>query len=236
MTELVWACTMCGYCDGICPKHVRNVELVLHLRRELHGAPKPSAPKGGPLVLGCTIRERAAHLVPSIQAFLRKIGRDATVDEGCCGALDVQAGRATPARARAGVVVDPVCSPQFEAEHLGELAMRNLGLFELKGPFFYHVPHQLLNADPDRYYPLYDALRRTTGCATNLDLNRLARSTSMGSLQGLSGKDARDVRAAVKRLLAHAKVERVITCSPADYLAYKEHSGLETRFITECLK
>ena len=44
-----------------------------------------------------------------------------------------------------------------------------------------------------RVYPLYDALRRRFDCDMNFDLNRLARSTSAGSVQGLSGRDARDI-------------------------------------------
>src|SRR5712691_7981869 len=35
MVEPIWACTLCGYCDAICPTRVHNVEIVLHLRREL---------------------------------------------------------------------------------------------------------------------------------------------------------------------------------------------------------
>ncbi len=35
MVEPIWACTLCGYCDAICPTHVNNVKIVLHLRREL---------------------------------------------------------------------------------------------------------------------------------------------------------------------------------------------------------
>jgi len=85
-------------------------------------------------------------------------------------------------------------------------------------------------------YPLYDALRRRFDCDMNFDLNRLARSTSAASVQGLSGKDARDIPAAVARLLAHTRADRIVTCSPADYLAFKAYSGRETLFITECLR
>src|SRR6185295_8588719 len=35
MVEPIWACTLCGYCDAICPNDVQNVKIVLHLRREL---------------------------------------------------------------------------------------------------------------------------------------------------------------------------------------------------------
>jgi ferredoxin len=256
MVESIWACTLCGFCDAICPTHVHNVEIVLHLRRELDARvrlkpdttdtradtgvvsgfsrtlERPSA-----LVLGCTIRERAPHLIPSIRDFLGRIGRASDpADEGCCGSFEVEAGRATRARAKAGVVSDPVCLEQYDAEFLGVLAMQHLDLFELKAPFYYYAPHRLVNRDHARVYPLYDALRRRFGCDTNLDLNRLARSTSAASVQGMTGRDARDIPAAVARLLAHSKAERIITCSPADYLAFTMYSGRETLFITECLR
>ena len=83
---------------------------------------------------------------------------------------------------------------------LGALAMQHLELFDLEPPFYYYAPHRLVNRDHARMYPLYDALRRRFDCDMNFDLNRLARSTSAGSLQGLSGHNARDIRAAVARL------------------------------------
>jgi ferredoxin len=264
MVESIWACTLCGFCDAICPTHVHNVDIVLHLRRELvevrqkpdttGDAVSPSSVVSGfpsadlrtgsrtvqgryALVLGCTIRERAPHLISSIREFLGRIGRASDpADEGCCGSFEVEAGRATRARAKAGVVSDPVCLEQYDAEFLGVLAMQHLDLFELKPPFYYYAPHRLVNRDHARVYPLYDALRRRFGCDMNIDLNRLARSTSASSVQGMTGRDARDIPAAVGRLLAHSKAERIITCSPADYLAFTMYSGRETLFITECLR
>jgi len=191
------------------------------------------------LVLGCTIRERAPHLIPSIRRFLSRIGRPSdaaeTSSDACCGSLEVEEGRALPVKVKAGVVADPVCIEQYDAEFLGVLAMQHLELFDLEPPFYYYAPHRLVNRDHARLYPLYDGLRRRFDCEMNFDLNRLARSTSAGSVQGLTGHNARDIPAAVARLLAHSKAERIITCSPADYLAFKAYSGLETRYITECL-
>ena len=251
MVEPIWACTMCGYCDAICPTHVQNVQIVLHLRRDLEAVrlkadttsanPAVSAfsrtnPASFELVLGCTIRERAPHLIHSIRAFLDRIGRPTSLaDEGCCGSLDVEAGRALPGRARAGIVADPICLEQYDADYLGALAMQHLDFFDLSTSFYYFVPHRLVNRDHARMYPLYNALRTRYGCDTNLDLNRLARSTSAGSVQGLSGDREHEVKAAVERLLEHSRAERIVTCSPADYLAFTTYSGRETRFITECL-
>jgi ferredoxin len=270
MVESIWACTLCGYCDAICPSDVHNVDIVLHLRRELaevrlkpettgngfevrpeqdpsgatsvvSGSGRTAQPTAtSALVLGCTIRDRAPQLIPSIREFLSRIGRsseapDATSD-GCCGSLAVEAGRARPSRAQAGVVADPMCLEQYDAEFLGALAMQHLDLFDLEPPFYYYAPHRLVNRDHARMYPLYDGLRRRFDCDMNFDLNRLARSTSAGSLQGLSGRNARDIPAAVARLLEHTRAERIVTCSPADYLAFKAYSGRDTRFITECLR
>jgi ferredoxin len=240
MVEPVWACTLCGYCDAVCPSDVHNVEIVLQLRRDLAGGGLTAvdALATRALVLGCTIRDRAAYLIPSIVEFLRLLGRPSgPSDEGCCGSLEVEAGRAMPARrVKAGVVADPICLEQYDAEFLGVVAMGHLDLFEFKPPFYYYAPHRIVNRDHARMYPLYHALSRHFGCDMNFDLNRLARSTSAGSVQGLSGHDARDIPAAVARLLACSRADRIITCSPADYLAFKAYSGRETRFITECLR
>jgi ferredoxin len=253
MVESIWACTLCGYCDAVCPSEVHNVDIVLHLRRELADpavasrpppaslAPNEAASLQEPsLVLGCTIRERAPHLIPSIRRFLSRIGRpsdDPQASSGtCCGSLDVEAGRAPRVKIKAGVVADPVCIEQYHADFLGALAMQHLDLFDLEPPFYYYAPHRLINRDYARMYPLYDELRRRFDCDMNFDLNRLALSTSAGSIQGLSGHNARDIPAAVARLLAHSRAERIITCSPADYLAFKAYSGRDTRYITEYLR
>jgi len=256
LVESIWACTLCGYCDAICPSDVHNVDIVLHLRRELAllalsepagraegseatGRVEGRGPASEALVLGCTIRERAPHLIPSIREFLSRIGRASDISEGasvaCCGSLEVEAGRARPVKVKAGVVADPVCMEQYDAEFLGVLAMQHLEMFDLEPPFYYYAPHRLVNRDHARFYPLYDGLRRRFGCDMNFDLNRLARSTSAGSIQGLTGHNARDIPAAVTRLLAHSRAERIVTCSPADYLAFRAYSGRDTRYITECL-
>jgi ferredoxin len=238
LVESIWACTLCGYCDAICPSDVHNVDIVLHLRRGLvDDAPiNRPLPASSALVLGCTIRERAPHLIPSILRFLSRIGRPSDVSsDACCGSLEVEAGRAPRVKVKAGVVADPVCIEQYDAEFLGALAMQHLDLFDLEPPFYYYAPHRLVNRDHARLYPLYDRLRHRFNCDMNFDLNRLARSTTAGSVQGLAGHDARDIPAAVARLLAHSRAERIVTCSPADYLAFKAYSGRDTRYITECL-
>jgi ferredoxin len=232
MKEALDACTLCGYCDAVCPKHVENVAITLKLRRDLHGPVKPSTPPTHRLILGCTIRERAPELIPSIREFLRRIDiHDEPETSGCCGAKDVEAGQALPAQARGGIACDPVCAGQYDdVLPLGRLALENPQHFDFKPPFYYFAPHRLINGMHETFYPIYHALREKTGCEMNLDLNRLARSITASAI------NPKDVEGAVKRLLRHSKAERIITCSPAEYLAFKEHSGRETLFITQCLR
>src|SRR5439155_551795 len=152
MTELIWACTMCGYCDAICPKDVQNVAIVLALRRELWGTPRRSRHEQADLVLGCTLRERLPELIPSIRRFVQRIGYRADVtDADCCGSLDVERGAVVPTPVRAGVVCDPICLEQYDGEFLGALAMRHLDMFDLKGRVYYFVPPRLVNRSPERF-------------------------------------------------------------------------------------
>ena len=136
---------------------------------------------------------------------------------------------------KAGVVADPVCLEQYDADFLGVLAMQHLELFDLEPPFYYYAPHRLVNRDHARIYPLYDELRRRFDCDMNFDLNRLARSTSAGSVQGLSGeKRARRFgrrRASVERFASRADRHVLARRLPG----IQGVSGRETRFITECL-
>ena len=164
MVEPIWACTLCGYCDAICPSDVHNVKIVLHLRREL--AERRSSPSSPPQGRGRWSSDARSAIAPPTSSPRSK---------SSCGGSAVPPGPRTqgvaarsrwrpaarpPARVRAGVVADPVCLEQYDAEFLGLLAMQHLDLFELKPPFYYYAPHRIVNRDHARAYPLYDALRR----------------------------------------------------------------------------
>src|SRR2546425_13159467 len=61
MVEPIWACTLCGHCDAICPTHVHNVEIVLHLRRELAEVrlPAPRSTAGKPATTAIPLNRRS---------------------------------------------------------------------------------------------------------------------------------------------------------------------------------
>ena len=74
MEKSISACTLCGYCDAVCPSEVHNVEIVLHLGVNSPAQATAIEPESRDprVVLGCTIRERAPHLIPSIRQFLSR--------------------------------------------------------------------------------------------------------------------------------------------------------------------
>jgi hypothetical protein len=145
-------------------------EIVLHLRRELRrrrAAAERRRRRRAPAVLGCTIRERAPHLIPSIEEFLRRIGRPGgPADEAAAGRS--RSRPAGDAGARAGRRRRrSVCLEQYDAEFLGCWPCSTSTCSICEPPFYYYAPHRIVNRDHARAYPLYDALRRRFGCDMN---------------------------------------------------------------------
>ena len=104
-------------------------------------------------------------------------------------------------------------------------------------PFYYYAPHRLVNRDHARVYPLYDALRRRFDCDMNIDLNRLARSTSAGSVQGLSGRArARHSRAPSRACWRTRGPSGLSPARPPTTWRSRPTRGARRCFITECLR
>ncbi|MDX8390634.1 MAG: (Fe-S)-binding protein, partial [Mariprofundaceae bacterium] len=69
----------------------------------------------------------------------------------------------------------------------------------------------------------YDGLRQTTGCSMNLDLNRMAMATGIGSLA--SAKQCFDVKKQVEWIIQGRKFQRVVVENPAEQKIFSEISG-----------
>lgn len=169
------SCTLCGYCEAVCPREVRNVEIALSL-----GFRIPNA-----CVAPAEFRDR------------------------CCGTT----------------VVDPRCYWRLRRAGTSAswLGAQYASRAKLRPTDLYVVPAILVNLWHDEFYPVYHALRERTGARTNLDLNRLARSLGPDPAVG------------VRRMIERARPARIVTCSAPDFVAFRDHSGIETRFITECV-
>jgi NAD-dependent dihydropyrimidine dehydrogenase PreA subunit len=190
----------------------------------------------------------------AVQAMLRHLGRDAAVadDDGSDLALDLEVGLPVPASreerwlstlasARRLVVAEgllhrflrtrlPKAKVVGVAEALLDVravraALRptDLLVFEARG---YH-------ADFERLVRVYDRLRRETGCATNLDLHRLAIPTGATSAQargGVSGVDQEHLA----RLMAEGHAPgRVVVESESDRAPFARALGVPVVHLAE---
>jgi ferredoxin len=72
------------------------------------------------------------------------------------------------------------------------------------------------HADFARLVRTYDALRQSTGCCMNLDLQRAAIPTGAASLQAIAGRSDLDVADQVRWILEGRRIERVIVEDVAD--------------------
>lgn len=81
---------------------------------------------------------------------------------------------------------------------------------KLRPQDFYVIEPRAYHADRERLVRHYDALRRRTGCAMNLDLQRLAVPTTAGSLATTEGKSRVDVREQAKWILEGREFGRIV--------------------------
>ncbi len=79
----------------------------------------------------------------------------------------------------------------------------------------------------------YDALRKQTGCGINLDLNRMAIATGIGSIADESGKF--DIEKQVQWLVQGRNFKRVIVENHADMALLREITGKPVFCVAELL-
>ena len=189
------ACVLCGACDPVCPEDIALGDMILDLRRELARdlppvvAPVAEPPPAGALLLaGADLRADAA-LLARVQALL---GLHLATDDGADIALALEAGGTIdPARrrrfldmldGRTLVVGDGLLLRWLRdklhgarLQGLGE-ALGNLPALRrrIAGADFYVIEARAYHADHARLVAHYDDRRKETGCAMNLDLQRIA--------------------------------------------------------------
>ncbi len=75
---------------------------------------------------------------------------------------------------------------------------------------FYVIESRAFHSDWERLVLHYDALRVESGCAMNLDLQRLAIPTTAGSLPALTGKNRVDVHDQARWILEGREFSRIV--------------------------
>ena len=90
------------------------------------------------------------------------------------------------------------------------------------------------HTDYNRRLGHYDGLRKATGCQMNLDLNRMAIATGVGSGADVSGMF--DVTAQLQWLMQGRSFERIIVENPADQVMLAQVSGKPVIHLSELLR
>ena len=203
LTAVLDACALCGACDPVCPENIDLSGMIMALRRGLPLRPElaalqadyqntaaaaEAAPAGALLLPGAALRADAGLLA----RVLALLGIRCATDAGADIALALEAGGVIdPARrrrfldmlgGRTLVVGDGLLLrelrhwlPGARLQGLGE-ALGNLGAIRrrIASADFYVVEARAYHADHERLVAHYDALRKESGCAMNLDLQRIA--------------------------------------------------------------
>lgn len=254
------ACTLCGACEPACPEELPLVDMVLDLRRQLAqsvsgrlavlDAPQPMTEAGAETLLvggGDTfgtpaLAGRVARLLGA--ALAPDSGEDlVTAMESGTPLPDARVERflRTLRRAQLLVVADalllrrlrqwlPAARVLGSGEALSALpAIRSA----LAPGDFYVIGAGQFHAARERLVGHYDRLRQASGCAMNLDLQRLAVPTTAGSLATRTGRSGVDPVAQARWMLEGLMPVRVVVEDAADLAPMREAARCPVLHVAE---
>lgn len=256
----VHSCTLCGACEPACPEDIGLVDMVLGLRRQL-GRPEwlPSA-KTGPaeqthlprsktlLIPGEALRVRA-DLLARVSSLLGKV--TVAADDGPDIALALEAGALIPAerlerflaplrRARRIVVADGLLLrslrkwlPRARLKSLGEALSSEAKVRRgLRPGDLYVIEPRAYHHDYRRLVGYYDRLRAESGCALNLDLQRIAIPAEARNVAArMSGHE--DDGSQARWLLHGRSIQRIVVESLEDGIKLKQVSDCPVVHVAE---
>jgi Pyruvate/2-oxoacid:ferredoxin oxidoreductase delta subunit len=262
LAEVLDACALCGACDPVCPEDIALTDMIVDLRRELElppdlavlqvgyqqaAADAGAAPAGALLLPGAALRTDVG-LLARVEALL---GLRSADDDGADLAVALEiGGDIDPARKRrflAGVegrslvVGDGLLLrwlrrelPGTRLQGLGEV-LGNLPAIRrrIASADFYVIEPRAYHADHARLVAHYDGLRKESGCAMNLDLQRIAVPPGASGYPGLRmGPSAEDLAQAGWMLHGH-RPERVLVENPAERELLRRVAGVPVLHLAE---
>ena len=228
-------CTLCGACEPACPENIPIVEQVLQLRRERPLAATEFRSSGGnPAANTLLLGGRDLHGERLARAAAM-LGATPAGDDGSDIALALELGGTLPPErlrafldslgtARRLIVAEGLLLrrlrqwlPMLEVTGLGEAL---LGVEAIRGKLqatdLYVIEPRAFHADHARLVLEYDRLRASVGCATSLDLQRLATPSTANAAQRRAGLPVIDVREEARWILEGRAFERVVVEDVAD--------------------
>jgi ferredoxin len=259
-TELaasVNSCTLCGACEPACPENIDLVGMTLGLRAQLPQPPlpppaatKPAVDYSGKKVLlpGSALRGNA----PALERTVALLGCVVAVDDGDDIALTLEAGapldesrRAAflkPLRAARQIIVADglLCrtlkrwQPRANIVSVGIALSKRAELRRrLEADDLYVIEPRAYHAEYENLVRYYDDLRHETGCAMNLDLQRIAIPATARNLRQRLGIDAPDDAAQTGWLLQGRRIARIVAESAEDIPALQQVGNLPVVHLAE---
>ena len=255
VTELapsVASCTLCGACEPACPENIDLVGMVLGLRSRL--PPVASLPLGGRkptrtadyidqsvLLAGRALRENDR----ARRRTVLLLGATLAVDDGDDIALAIEAGATISEHRRAEflaplrnateiIVADGLLArqmkswlPRMRHASLGAALSTRTGVRRRLTPDdLYVIEPRAFHADYAALIRHYDNLRAETGCAMNLDLQRIAIPATARNLRQRLGVETPDDAAQTRWLLQGRKIARIVVEDAGDMAALRQASSL----------
>jgi ferredoxin len=244
ITESIDSCTLCGACEPVCPERIDLVGMIVGLRRKLPRRSETNASAQLPvsstrgarrtLLAGSSLRDHPATLT----RIVNLLGLAVADDDGADIALALETGSViSPERLeqfltpllRAGrlVVADGLLHrhlrgwlPRARIVSLGAALSSAPAVRErIRATDLYVIEARGYHADYERQVRHYDALRVGTGCAINLDLQRIAIPATARNLSHLLAREAPDDADQARWILQGRHVSRIVVESVGDIAA-----------------
>lgn len=237
--EALWACSLCGACDPVCPERLDLTGMILALRREVqhdrksdiqaHLEARIAEPIKAKPAMAKLLPDRALLDHPeTLACVLEVLGIAQAEDDGTDIAQALEAGVVIPAErirsflAQFKGVQRIVVGDGLLLRHLRQLggAIHFVSLGEalssraavraqLRASDLYVIEPHAYHADHARLIAHYDRLRSETGSQFNLDLQHCAIPAAAHSLPQKLDNAPSDDAEQVRWLLHGRKVERI---------------------------
>jgi ferredoxin len=255
----VESCTLCGACEPACPENIDLTGMVLGLRSQL--PPVASIPMGPRkathaadyvdqcvLLAGTALRKNDRARRHTVLL----LGCTIADDDGDDIALALEAGATVAADRRESFLAPLRCATQLiVADGLLARTLRNwlphmrisspgVALSKradlrrhLRADDLYVIEPRAFHADHATLVRYYDDLRVETGCAMNLDLQRIAIPATARNLPQRLGVVAPDDAAQTQWLLRGRKIARIVVEDAADIAVLRLVGNLPVVHLAE---
>jgi ferredoxin len=259
LRESVGACLLCGSCEPACTMGIKTVDITLQLRAAFNGnkndLPKEifSAPTSGfDILIPDTATREQKELLDHITSLLDVKVAD---DDGLDILGDFENG-ITPGVERLRsflqkligirrvIIADGLFKrylramlPGLEVTGIGEVLLKLPEVqSSLKSTDLYIIESRSYNIDFDKCMPFYTDVSRQTGCAMNLDLQRIAIPTGSHCQEDHNTKSGTRTTEQIRWILEGRCFDRVVVESVADMEHLKKAGGVHVVHVSELVE